>query len=303
MKQFLVKCWNLFFDYYIILRNGFHLWIDTIYQKLFSPPTIASIEETIQYIIEKKCSASRLGDGEIKIAAGKTLAFQEYSVTLQKRMQEVLSHPIPNHIVCLPDIFSNLSIYNEEAHQHWELHLAYYRKKWYQFIDRKHLYHNAFISRCYMMFIDKSHVGMHFNQMKRIWDNKDILLIEGEKSRLGVGNDLFDNVKSIQRILAPNRNAFQYYQALFDEVCKYNPSDYLILLALGPTATILAYDLALKGYQAIDIGHIDIEYEWFRMGATHKVPVPNKFVNEAGAGVGVGDIDNKKYLSEIVCRF
>ena len=77
----------------------------------------------------------------------------------------------------------------------------------------------------------------------------------------------------------------------------------MILLALGPTATILAYDLALKGYQAIDIGHVDIEYEWFRMGATHKVPVPNKFVNEAGAGVGVGDIDNKKYLSEIVCRF
>ena len=60
---------------------------------------------------------------------------------------------------------------------------------------------------------------------------------------------------------------------------------------------------AVKGYQAIDIGHVDIEYEWFKMGASHKVPVPNKFVNEAGAGVGVGDIDNKKYLSEIVCRF
>ena len=140
-------------------------------------------------------------------------------------------------------------------------------------------------------------------RLKKIWNNKDILLIEGEKSRLGIGNDLFDNVKSIQRILAPNRNAFKHYNDILKEVCKYNPADYLILLALGPTATILAYDLALKGYQAIDIGHVDIEYEWFKMGATHKVPVPNKFVNEAGAGAGVGDIDNKKYLSEIVCRF
>jgi glycosyltransferase family protein len=153
------------------------------------------------------------------------------------------------------------------------------------------------------MFIDKSRTSLYFNQMKQLWEKKDILLIEGEKSRLGVGNDLFDNAKSIQRILAPNRNAFSHYESILKETCKYKPTDYLILLALGPTATILAYDLAKKGYQAIDIGHVDIEYEWFKMGATHKVPVPNKFVNEAGAGAGVGGIDNEKYLSEIVCRF
>ena len=303
MKQFLVKYWNLFFDYYLIIRNLFHFWIDAIYQRLIPPPSIVSIEETIQYILKNKCSVSRLGDGEIKIAAGKTLGFQTYSAILQKRMQEVLSCPIPNHIVCLPDIFNDISIYNQEAHNHWKLHLAYYRRTWYKYINRKHIFYNAFISRCYMMFIDKSRTSLYFNQMKRLWEKKDVLLIEGEKSRLGVGNDLFDNAKSIQRILAPNKNAFSHYESILKETYKYKPTDYLILLALGPTATILAYDLAQKGYQAIDIGHVDIEYEWFKMGATHKVPVPNKFVNEAGAGAGVGDIDNEKYLSEIVCRF
>ena len=39
------------------------------------------------------------------------------------------------------------------------------------------------------------------------------------------------------------------------------------------------------------------------MHVTHKVPVENKFVNEAGAGVGVGDINDIKYKNEIVCRF
>ena len=44
-----------------------------------------------------------------------------------------------------------------------------------------------------------------------------------------------------------------------------------MLIALGPTATILAYDLAEKGVQALDVGHIDIEYEWFlRKDRTHK---------------------------------
>ena len=35
----------------------------------------------------------------------------------------------------------------------------------------------------------------------------------------------------------------------------------LILISLGPTATVLAYDLSKLGYQAIDIGHTDLEYE------------------------------------------
>jgi glycosyltransferase, family 8 len=154
-----------------------------------------------------------------------------------------------------------------------------------------------------MMFADKTQCAFYFKLIQQIWADKDILLIEGEKSRLGVGNDLFDNVKSIRRILAPNTNAFDHYDAIMKIVQKYSPNEYLILLALGPTATVMAYNLAQKGYQAIDIGHIDIEYEWYRMGASHKVPIPSKYVNEADAGVGVGDIHDEKYKKEIICRF
>jgi hypothetical protein len=42
--------------------------------------------------------------------------------------------------------------------------------------------------------------------------------------------------------------------------------DKLILIALGPTATVLAYDLAKKGYQAIDIGHLPSCYEVVKNG-------------------------------------
>ena len=71
--------------------------------------------------------------------------------------------------------------------------------------------------------------------------------MEGEKTRLGVGNDLFDNTHSIKRITCPNKNAFAYYELLLQEVKKYS-KDHLILLAIGPTATILAADLALSGF-------------------------------------------------------
>lgn len=54
----------------------------------------------------------------------------------------------------------------------------------------------------------------------------------------------------------------------------------MILLILGPTAKALAYRLSNKGYQTIDIGHIDSEYEWFKMGATYKVKLDNKHTAE-----------------------
>ena len=37
--------------------------------------------------------------------------------------------------------------------------------------------------------------------------------------------------------------------------------DPLVLMALGPTATVMAWKLQQKGIQAIDIGHLDICYE------------------------------------------
>lgn len=34
------------------------------------------------------------------------------------------------------------------------------------------------------------------------------------------------------------------------------------MIAMGATATVLAYNLALAGFQELDIGHIEMEYEW-----------------------------------------
>jgi glycosyltransferase family protein len=138
-----------------------------------------------------------------------------------------------------------------------------------------------------MSLADKSSCKKTFDILKKIWDGQDIVFIEGEKSRLGVGNDLFDNAKSIQRILGPVTNAFDKYNELLECAKKVDKAK-LILLALGPCATALSYDLFLLGYRAIDLGHADIEYEWFLQGSTEKQPVKNKFVNEAGAGKGVG---------------
>lgn len=117
---------------------------------------------------------------------------------------------------------------------------------------------------------------------------------------MGVGNDLFDNVKSIRRILCPPRDAFDRYQEILNEAQKLEKTA-LFLIALGPTATVLAYDLFKSGYQAIDAGHVDVEYEWWRMGAKRKVKLERKYVNEAANGKQVSDA-GEFYRKQIIAK-
>ena len=50
---------------------------------------------------------------------------------------------------------------------------------------------------------------------------------------------------------------------------------------LGPTAKVVVGDLVAQiPNQMIDIGHIDSEYEWMKMGATTKVKIPHKHTAE-----------------------
>lgn len=169
-------------------------------------------------------------------------------------------------------------------------------------IDLHKKYYSSFITRFYIDFKDKSKVPDYIKKLKLIWDKKDILIIEGEKSRLGVGNDLFNNSKSIKRILCPAVNAFNVYDKIIDEARKIDKS-ILILLALGPTSTVLAYDLYKLGYQVIDVGHIDIEYEWFLRKAKKRIQIDNKYVNEAsGNKYKIANFTDTKYYKEIISK-
>ena len=73
----------------------------------------------------------------------------------------------------------------------------------------------------------------------------------------------------------------------------------LILIALGPTATVLAYDLSKQGYQAIDIGHLDVEYEWFLQSASDKCIIKNKYVNEVD-NREVSDLSDPEYQDQVI---
>ena len=142
-------------------------------------------------------------------------------------------------------------------------------------------------------------ISNKFKNLKKIWNNREIIIIEGQYTKLGIGNNLFDNCKSIGRIICPATNAFDKYDEIVKEIRKQS-KDKLILMSLGPTATVLAYDMSKEGYQCIDTGHVDIEYMWFLNSAKNKEEVEGKFVNEVSSKVE--SIMDEKYTNQIIAR-
>ena len=123
--------------------------------------------------------------------------------------------------------------------------------------------------------VDKIKSAQYFDKLKKLWNKRDVLIVEGAYTRSGIDNDLFNNANSIERIICPSKNSFEKIDEIETEIRKF-AYNRLVLLMLGLTAKIIVDDLQDLTNQLIDLGHIDSEYEWFKMGAKYKVKLKNK---------------------------
>lgn len=261
--------------------------------------------QSIKYIIDNKCSVSRFGDGEFYVMMGLGNGFQDPNPQLAKRLTEVISaNDAPNHVIGIPLPIKDTSMLVDGYPRFfWEHFTCRYSTFLHKHISSDKTYLNTQFSRFYNENWDKSKCPAHIALIKKIWNKKDIVIVEGEKTRSGIGNDLYDNAHSVQRILGPATNAFERYNEMLHAIIQNVSKDKLILMSYGMSATVFAYDLAKLGYWAIDLGHLDIEYEWFRMGATNQhQAIRNKFTNEAPEGDRVEDCHDPLYLSQIICK-
>ena len=273
-------------------------------QNVLGKYDIATPEETVEEIVKNHKSIARFGDGEFDMIYGIGMNYQKYDAGLAKRLEEVVLSNDKDILIGLPNVV-NLDYceqYTGFATEFWPKWINQYKFKLVKLLNRNKKYYSTQITRFYLDYKDKSHTAQYVDKLKQIWNNRDVVIIEGMQSRLGVGNDLFDNMKSIQRIICPSENAFEIYDKIYQEALKID-KDKLVMLALGPTATVLAYDLAKAGYQAVDIGHVDIEYEWFLRKATTKIKIENKYVTEVKDGrTNIQDVNDEKYQKEIISK-
>lgn len=265
--------------------------------------TVMSIDETLDELIATDKSLVRFGDGEFSLINGNSIAYQEYQEDLAQEMREILinADKEDNVLVCLPEIFEIFKgnfLQNKDSENFWKNELDYHGR-FFKEICKAKRYGSAWISRPYINSEDKSKGVTHFEKIKELFVGKDILIVEGATTRAGVGNDLFNNVRSIKRIICPSHHAFSKVDVIQQAILDHAEGR-LILLMLGPTAKILAYRLSRLGYRALDLGHIDSEYEWMQMGAETKVQLKHKHTAEFNFDQGIEFIEDENYNNQIV---
>lgn len=286
----------------IIIKKILYIYYSFVYAVFCRKKyNILNEKETVERILKGNYSVSRYGDGEFKWIFGvKQNSFQVQSDDLSKELLDTLTNNDSKCLLGIPRAINNVKGYNFEAKFYWKRFKCKYYSKLKKILDENKEYIDASFTRPYIDFIDKTDMNNKFNNIKKIWDKRDLLIVEGENVNFGIGNDLLNNSKSIRRIICPSSNAFDFIDEIYSEIVKYY-NNHLVLIALGPTASILCNRLCTKKIQSIDIGHLDVEYCWFLNGCQKKTNIVGKNVNEKNKDKSINiSIDKDTIKKQII---
>lgn len=226
------------------------------YERLF--PKVLTTNETLDEIINDRVSICRYGDAEFDISNRENNddIYQLPSSELTQRLHEILIHGSSQGlIVCIPPFnakTNNIKRYYGSL-SFWEWYwLNKFEKLNHLFTKRE--YGNSFVTRETVFYENE------IQKIKKVWQDRNVVFVYSEKGRFNTLHTLFDNINSKHEILVPPVNAFEEYSSILTE-CKKHKLDSLFMIAAGPTATVLAFDLWQLGYQALDVGHLPNSYD------------------------------------------
>jgi len=203
-----------------------------------------SIENTLE-LLNSGYSLSRMGDGEYNLCFNQSISFQKSNEELSRRLRNLLKigrDDTIKYLVGIPRLkFNGRTFWGE----FWFFHL----KQISTLLDNKIVYGDLGISR---------HIEIHhILELTKIWDKKNVLFIFGKGSKFNIEHEIFNNTNKKFIIESVNKDAFYDIETISQDVRKYCAKVDLILISLGPTASILAYDYCLNlKIQVIDIGHL-----------------------------------------------
>ncbi|PWM77774.1 MAG: glycosyl transferase family 8 [Phascolarctobacterium sp.] len=290
MKNFIK---NIFYPFFILINK--------VNLKKYNYD-IYDTETTLKSLKNNK-SISRFGDGEFELIKGKNLQYQDANIALIHKLKMILmaNDVDDNHFIAIPYALKDMNDLNYESKKYWIFYKYFRCKQIFKILNDKYKYYDSQITRIYINRKNKEKSRFYFKLWKDIWDKKEVLIVEGEFTRFGVNNDLFSNVKSINRIICPSKNAFNYYSDIYNTIVNF-AKDKLVLIILGPTATLLSYELSKIGIRAIDIGNLDMEYEWSKAQTRNKIEINGKYSSEIKSTDNIEEIKDRKYYQEIIAR-
>lgn len=206
------------------------------------------------YRVLNGCSLSRYGDGEVKHMEGKRNVSQVFSSSLQRNIIRVFQNPSPKLLIGIPNVYGNRAFLESNPG-----YIDSMRRRFLKWINPKHEYGSSYISRgelCgYLSWVS------YWSVIGELWRDRDVIVVCGNQKRANPLG-MMDQARNLEYIMVPSSSAWSEYGSILSE-CKRHPSgsSSVYLLCVGPTASVLASDLADTGRWAVDIGHLGLFYK------------------------------------------
>lgn len=200
-------------------------------------PHVMNELSTLRLVAAGK-SLARYGDGEFALCAGHPIKCERGDLTLSRRLREILRSTSDRCLVGIPNIWSDTP------------KIGYWRKYATQaapFLNETG-YVSSFVSRPDSApWVDTPE---YWTLLESLWRDQDVTLVRGG-GRSFTAADL-TSARSVKEVIAPSQHAWADYEELLEAV----DTPQQAILCVGPTATVMAYDLARRGVHAIDLGHV-----------------------------------------------
>lgn len=206
--------------------------------------------ETLDNLASPDVSMARFGDSEIKMLSESfSIGFQQFDPKLQVRLLDVAENPVDGLLVGFPPAFEN---------EQWASMWSRLFEKTVPKFKGHDRFANTAVSRppCF------NELGAEAVELwQKVWDKRSVTVITGRGSRFDCRSELFDNASSVKLLSTEPMNAFTNLDEIKDQISR-NGKDDIYLISLGPAATVLAYDLHIDGYKALDVGHLTASYDY-----------------------------------------
>ncbi len=198
-------------------------------------------------------SLARYGDGELAIILRRGIWFQKRSRRLAVRLRETLRST--KLLIGIPPIGSAADLQGRGFSP------AYvdYCSQLLDMCDPQITYGSSLITR--IGHVTHEELRVIISRFHALVDGRHVVVVKGNDGRSdhSILERYADRVSVVD---IPAKNAFSYYDEITENIRAARGADSLVLISAGPTATILAADLAAEGQcQAIDFGHFWVTLE------------------------------------------
>ena len=264
---------------YVLLKNHFSNQTNRITNLGYPPPKeyrqyhrcsiqeiphVTSYLETAQYLRFTNSSFTRFGDGEVIIMRGINRYHQRAVPELVRALISVLESDLPNLMIGVENIFTG---FPEERISTTDYYFDLYNNTLFL------LNHLRYDKQYFTTFISSTYThstGTHcilvsevYKTLWEIWRDRDIVLVKADNGQ-EYQYDVYDTARSQTIHTVPKFETWKEYTRIKKVLMDESP-DKLFILAAGPTATVLTYDLALAGRRALDLGHLAKDYDYYML--------------------------------------